>query len=310
MAARAGRKSGAAKGAVRIGVSGWNYTPWRKVFYPAGLPHRHELAYIANHFSSVEVNGTFYSLKRPEHFARWREQTPADFVFSIKGSRYITHMLKLKDVRTPLANFFAQGLLCLGAKLGPILWQFPQRFAFDAERLAAFINLLPRDTDAVRALARKHDARLKGRSALRVETHVPVRHAFEIRHESFRSPRFIQLLRHHGIALVCADTVEWPLLMDLTADFVYCRLHGSKELYVSGYDERALDRWGARVRAWARGAEPRDAYRVSPPTRPRARGRDVYVYFDNDAKVRAPADAQSLLRRIPGALKLRPARLE
>jgi uncharacterized protein YecE (DUF72 family) len=159
--------------------------------------------------------------------------------------------------------------------------------------------MLPRDTDELRALARRHDARLKGRSALRIEAPCRVRHAFEIRHESFRSPQFIRLLRKHGIALVCADTVEWPLLMDLTSDFVYCRLHGSQELYVSGYDEPALDRWGTRVRAWARGAEPRDAHRVLPRTTPRKRGRDVFLYFDNDAKVRAPADATSLLRRIP-----------
>jgi uncharacterized protein YecE (DUF72 family) len=197
-------------------------------------------------------------------------------------------------------------LLRLGAKLGPILWQFPQSLAFDVERFADFMALLPRDTDAVRALARKHDARLKGRSALRIEAHLPLRHAFEIRHESFRSPHFIRLLRRHRMALVCADTVEWPLLMDLTADFVYCRLHGSKELYVSGYDDPALDRWATRVRSWAQGTEPRDAIRVLPATPPRVSGRDVYVYFDNDAKVRAPADASSLLRRIPASLRATP----
>jgi uncharacterized protein YecE (DUF72 family) len=283
---------------IRIGISGWNYKPWRGVFYPAHLPHAGELSYAASRFQSVEVNGTFYSLKRPGDFLRWRAQTPEDFVFAIKGSRYITHMLKLKDPLPALANFFAQGLLALGPKLGPILWQFPASMRFDAERLTAFLRMLPRDTEAAQALARKHDARLNGRSHLEVDTHCKLRHAFEIRNESFRSAQFIRLLRRHRAALVCADTVEWPLLMDLTADFVYCRLHGARELYVSGYGPRALDRWSTRVRAWARGAEPRDAVRVLPATRPRARGRDVYVYFDNDAKVRAPADAGSLARKV------------
>lgn len=274
------------------------------MFYPADLPQRRELEFAASRFTSIEVNGTFYSLKRPEDFARWRDETPDQFVFAIKGSRYITHMLKLKNADTALANFFAQGLLRLGPKLGPILWQFPESLPFDADRFDAFIRMLPRDTDGLRKLARRHDARLKGRSALRIEEHSELRHAFEIRHDSFRTPEFVSLLRRHRVALVCADTVEWPLLMDLTADFVYCRLHGSQELYVSGYDEPALDRWGTRVRAWARGAEPRDAIRVMPRTSPRKRGRDVYLYFDNDAKVRAPADAQSLLRRIPSRLRV------
>jgi uncharacterized protein YecE (DUF72 family) len=286
-------------GTVHIGLSGWKYAPWRGKFYPRGLKPERELAFAASRFSSLEVNGTFYSLKRPQHFARWRDETPPGFVFAIKGSRYITHMLRLKNVQPALANFFAQGLLHLGPKLGPILWQFPPNLRFDADRFSGFIEQLPRDTDALRALARRHDSRLQGRSSLQVQAHQVVRHAIEIRHDSFRSPEFIHLLRKWGVALVCADAVEWPLLMDLTADFVYCRLHGSEELYVSGYDEEALDQWGRRVRAWARGAEPREPHRVLPPVPPAPKGRDVYLYFDNDAKVRAPADAQSLLRRVP-----------
>lgn len=285
-------------GTVRIGISGWTYRPWRGVFYPKGLAQKRELAYAAGIFPSIEINGTFYGLQRPEAFGHWRYETPDGFVFAIKGSRYITHMLKLKDVETPLANFFASGVLRLGPKLGPILWQFPPRMKFDAERFGAFLKLLPKSTAEASELARRHDARLNGRSWLTCDVDQPVRHALEIRDDSFRDPAFIALLREHGAALVCADTVEWPLLMDLTADFVYCRLHGSEQLYVSGYDDAALDRWAARVRAWARGGEPSDAERVLPPTRPLSTGRDVYVYFDNDAKVRAPADAQGLANRM------------
>jgi uncharacterized protein YecE (DUF72 family) len=284
-------------GDVRIGISGWTYAPWRGVFYPKGLAQARELAFAAESFRAIEINGTFYGLQRPESFGRWRDETPDDFVFAIKGSRFITHMMKLRDVKTPLANFLASGLLRLGPKLGPLLWQFPPRMKFEPELFDSFLGLLPRDTDEARALARRHDARLKGRSWLKSDVDQPMRHAIEIRHESFCTPAFIELLRRHKVALVCADTVKWPLLMDLTADFVYCRLHGSEELYVSGYDDAALDRWARRVRSWAHGREPRDATRVLKPTRPRARGRDVFVFFD-DAKVRAPKDAQALIARL------------
>ncbi|WP_420960220.1 DUF72 domain-containing protein [Brucella sp. IR073] len=285
-------------GTIRIGISGWTYARWRGVFYPEGLPHRRELAYAAEHFPSIEINGTFYGLQRPESFARWSEETPEDFVFAIKGSRYITHLRRLKNVETPLANFMASGLLRLGPKLGPVLWQFPPSLKFDPELFDAFLTLLPRDTDAAAELARRHDVRLEGRAFTRSHTNRPLRHALEIRHDSFRSPEFIALLRRHKVGLVVADTVEWPLLMDLTTDFVYCRLHGSEELYVSGYDDKSLDRWAARIRAWAQGREPEDAERVTAPTKPLGTGRDVYVYFDNDIKVRAPSDALALMERL------------
>jgi uncharacterized protein YecE (DUF72 family) len=294
-------------GTVRIGISGWTYAPWRGTFYPKGLAHKNELAYAAAQFASIEINGTFYGLQRPQSFARWRSETPDGFVFAIKGSRYITHMLKLREIETPLANFLASGPLRLGSKLGPILWQFPPRMKFDPELFRSFLALLPRDTDEARKLARRHDARLSGRSWLGRDVERPLRHAVEIRNESFRTPAFIELLRRYKTALVCADTVEWPLLMDLTADFVYCRLHGSEELYVSGYGDQALDRWAKRIRAWSRGNEPKDAERVMGPTRPRKSGRDVFVYFDNDAKVRAPVDARGLAKRLDirwGAFKL------
>ena len=280
-------------GKVHIGISGWTYAPWRGTFYPAKLPHKKELAYAAGLFPSIEVNGTFYGLQRPEAFGQWRSETPDDFIFAVKGSRYITHMRKLRDIEMPLANFMASGILRLGPKLGPILWQFPPQLKFDAERFRSFFALLPRDTRQAIDLARCHDGRLDDRDWLQSDVEQPVRHAVEIRHDSFRTPEFIELLREYNIALVCADTVAWPRLMDLTSDFVYCRLHGSEELYVSGYDSAALHRWAARVQAWASGEEPAHAERVLPPTEPK-HGYDVFVYFDNDVKVRAPADALSL----------------
>jgi uncharacterized protein YecE (DUF72 family) len=283
---------------VRIGISGWTYAPWRGVFYPKGLPHKRELAFAAQQFRSIEINGTFYGMQRPDAFAAWAAQVPDDFVFAVKGPRFITHMKRLLDAETPLANFIASGLLRLGPKLGPILWQFPASFRFDAARIEPFLKLLPRDTHAATRLGRKHDHRLKAPAWLKTDAERPLRHAFEIRHDSFRDRAFIDLLRHYDVALVCADTVAWPRLMDLTSDFVYCRLHGSEELYASGYDPPALDDWARRVLAWARGHEPADAERVGPKAR--TRRRDVFLYFDNDAKVRAPQDAHGLIERVAG----------
>jgi uncharacterized protein YecE (DUF72 family) len=283
-------------GTIRIGISGWRYKPWRGVFYPKGLPQKRELPYAANLFGSIEINGTFYSLQQPNAFAQWAASTPADFVFAIKGSRYITHLLRLKNVRRPLANFFASGLLRLGAKMGPILWQLPPNFKYDPGRLEEFFKLLPRDAHAAAALARRHDKRIRAAS-FKPLVEGPVRHAIEIRHVSFAVPQFIEMLRKHDVALVCADAVEWPRLMDVTSNFVYCRLHGSQELYASGYDKTSLDEWARRVVAWAKGQQPRDAEVVSPRT-PRRLLRDVFVYFDNDAKVRAPFDAQQLAMHV------------
>ena len=285
-------------GDIRIGISGWRYTPWRGVFYPPGLPQRAELAYAGGQFRSVEINGTFYSLQRPDYFAAWAVAVPDDFVFALKGPRFITHNKKLRDVVEPLANFLASGLLRLGPKLGPFLWQFPPLFRYDRSRMQAFFELLPRTTQAACALAGRHDYRVTGRCWLETDADRPLRHAIEIRHESFRDADFIELLRAYDIALVCADTVSWPLLMDVTSDFVYCRLHGSAELYVSGYDPPELEVWAERVAAWAMGEEPADAKRVIDAPGPKLPLRDVYVYFDNDAKVRAPFDALGLIERV------------
>ncbi|HEX8757721.1 MAG TPA: DUF72 domain-containing protein [Steroidobacteraceae bacterium] len=285
---------------IRIGVSGWRYAPWRGPFYPEDLPQRAELEYASRCFPSIEINGSFYSLQRPESYAQWYAQTPEGFVFSVKGGRYITHMLRLRGIEQPLANFFASGVLNLREKLGPILWQFPPNFSYDRERMERFFHLLPRDTRAASALARRRSAWMKGRVRLAIDGQMPLRHAVEVRHESFRDPSFVELLRSQRIALVIAETAgQWPMAQDVTADFIYMRLHGDKELYRSGYSDRALSRWAQRIRAWHAGSEPADAQKVSDRGPPPQGERDVYCYFDNtDVKLRAPADARSLMRKL------------
>jgi uncharacterized protein YecE (DUF72 family) len=285
-------------GKVRIGISGWRYVPWRGVFYPEKLTQKKELAYASGIFRSIEINGTFYSLQRPEYFEAWAGETPDDFVFSVKGPKFITHVRRLTDVETPVANFLASGILRLGPKLGPILWQLPPNFRFEPEKLEAFLKILPHDTESAASLARGHDKFLKGRAAVKTDSKRPLRHAIEVRHSSFAVPEFIEMLRAYDVALVCADTVEWPRMMDLTSDLMYCRLHGSEVLYASGYTDEALDQWAVRVAAWARGTEPADAERVVKSAGPKLPTRDVFVYFDNDIKVRAPFDAQSLTERV------------
>ncbi len=284
---------------MRVGISGWRYPPWRGVFYPPDLPQRDELAYASRKMATIEINGSFYSLQRPEHYAGWYEQTPAGFVFSVKGGRFITHMLELRNVEAALANFFASGIANLREKLGPFLWQLPPMLGFDAERLERFFELLPRNTDQAEALARRRNDKVKGRARLVYGDNRPLRHALEIRHPSFVDPAFVALLRKHSIALVVAETAgKWPLAEDVTSDFVYLRLHGDKRLYVSGYTPTALERWAARIRAWRDGGEPADARRIAPDVREPKQPRDVYCYFDNDAKVAAPRDAQRLARRL------------
>jgi uncharacterized protein YecE (DUF72 family) len=270
-------------GEVRVGISGWRYAGWRGRFYPPGLPQRRELEHASRLMSTIEINGSFYSLQRPTSYQAWARETPEDFLFAVKGSRYITHMLKLTGVETALANFYASGVLALGPKLGPFLWQLPPVLGFDPERLTAFVDLLPRTTTEAAELARRHDERLDGRAWTQPgdeadpTRHARLRHVLEVRHPSFDSPDVLDLLRRHDIGMVVAHTAgRWPLIEEPTSDLVYVRLHGAEELYVSGYGEEALTRWAEKVRAWA------------------ASGRDVLVYFDNDAKVHAPFDAQRL----------------
>jgi uncharacterized protein YecE (DUF72 family) len=288
-----------AQGRILIGISGWRYAPWRGVFYPEDLAQSRELAYASRMLPTIEINGSFYSLQRPEWYAQWHDDTPDGFVFAVKGPKFITHMRRLRDVHTPLANFFASGVFELRDKLGPILWQFPPQLAFDAERFDRFFEMLPRDTTAAAELAQQHDQRVAGRTSLEIDAQRPLRHAIEIRHPSYIDASFVALLRRHRIALVVADTAgKWPLLEDLTADFVYLRLHGDKELYASGYSDAALTRWAARIEAWSRGAQVPDARLASPRAAPRRARRDIYCYFDNDVKVHAPYDAAQLMRKL------------
>ncbi len=267
---------------VRIGISGWTYPGWRGSFYPKGLAHRLELAYAAERMSSIEINGSFYSLQRPTSYQRWFAETPDDFVFAVKGGRFITHMKRLVDVEVPLANFLATGVLALDHKLGPLLWQLPPTLGFDPDRMVAFLDLLPRSTSAAAELATGHDERLSADTAFtKVTGDRPLRHAVEVRHPSLATAEAVSLLRDHDVALVVADSAgRFPAVEEVTSDFVYVRLHGADELYTSGYTDQALAGWAAKVRRWL------------------AAGLDVFVYFDNDAKVRAPYDAQSLIERV------------
>lgn len=285
----------------RVGISGWRYDGWRRgKFYPTDLAQRRELEYASRIFNSIEINGSFYSLQLPSSYQRWCAETPENFLFSVKGPRYITHMKRLRDVKAPLANFFASGVLALRNKLGPILWQFPPQFQWNGEKFAEFFRLLPRDTCEASALARKHDDKLKARAFLKIDVSRPLRYAVEIRHPSFMVPEFFELLREHNIAFVFADTAgRWPYAEDLTADLVYVRLHGDKKLYVSGYGDKALDWWANRIVHWRESRQPAGAILVTLAKDQGARsGRDIFVYFDNDAKVHAPFDAQRLARRL------------
>ncbi len=267
---------------VRIGISGWRYPPWRGVFYPTGLPQRRELEYAAGRFGSIEINGSFYSLQRPSSYRRWREDTPDDFVFAVKGGRFITHLKKLAGVETALANFFASGVLALGNQLGPILWQLPPMLGYDDDRLRLFFEQLPRTTAQAADLAMHHDAKVPDdRAWTATEADRPIRHALEVRHDTFRGLAAVELLRRHDIGVVVADSAgKWPLLEHVTSDFVYVRLHGAEELYTSGYTDEALDGWATKVRSWT------------------DQGLDVFVYFDNDVKVHAPYDALALMDRL------------
>jgi uncharacterized protein YecE (DUF72 family) len=283
---------------MRIGISGWNYDDWRGRFYPKDLPKTHELQYASRRFNSIELNGSFYSLKKPENYRQWYEQTPRDFVLAVKGSRFITHNKKLHDVETPLANFFASGILRLKEKLGPVVWQFPQNFKFDAERVEGFLALLPRDTYEAARLASRHDSRMKGRSWTRADGKHLLRHAVEIRNETFLNARFVRLMRQAGAAIVFADSADWLYTEEITAGFVYLRLHGHEKTYGSRYGAVSLHRWAERIRQWRDGRQPRDASRITSRVPPRRKHRDVYVYFDNDHEAYASDDALCLARMI------------
>ncbi|HXE77747.1 MAG TPA: DUF72 domain-containing protein [Rhodanobacter sp.] len=286
---------------LRIGISGWRYPPWRGQFYPEDLPQRLELHYASRQLNSIEINGSFYSLQRPDSWRHWYRDTPRGFVFSVKAPRFITHVRRLREVEKPLANFFASGVLALGEKLGPILWQFPPSLKYDHGLFDAFLASLPKDGAAALAMARQHDTHVKYVDDLEPRRNHRLRHAIEIRHDSFKDPAFVALLRKHRAALVISDAArKWPRLQDVTGGFVYMRLHGDKVLYASGYTDAALDDWAARIRAWMGGGQPGDGKdRVSADAPPHRKSRDVYCYFDNDIKVKAPFDALKLRNRLP-----------
>jgi uncharacterized protein YecE (DUF72 family) len=283
-----------AGGKIVVGMSGWTYAPWRGTFYPRKLAQKNELRYASAMLPSIEINGTFYGLQRPKSYAAWYEQTPAGFVFSVKAARFITHIRRLREIKSPLANFLLSGVLRLNEKLGPILWQFPPNFQFDADLFEAFLAMLPHTTKDAAKLVKNCDERMKGRTWAEIDRDRPMRHAVEIRHDSFASEAFVRLLRKYRVALVCADTAgKWPMLHDVTADFVYARLHGAEELYASGYTEAALDDWAEKIRAWSNGGDAPAEHRLGPAASKRAK-RDVFVYFDNDVKVKSPFDAARL----------------
>lgn len=267
---------------VRIGVSGWTYAGWRNSFYPEKLVQKKELHYMSRSLNSIEINGTFYALQKPATYQSWFAETPDTFRFAVKAPKYITHIRRLKDVAKPLNNFLASGLLALGDKLGPILWQFPPNVMLKDDRFERFLGMLPRTTHLAAELAKNHDDKVQGRSFTTVAP-IPraVRHAFEFRHPSFLNPDFLAMLRAHDVAFVIADSgLKSPYTEELTAGFVYIRLHGQEEKYQSGYTPAAIRKWAGKIAAWS------------------AAGLDVFCYFDNDAKEAAPFNAVELIARL------------
>lgn len=261
---------------VYVGMSGWTYEGWRGGFYPKGVTQKKELEYASRQVNSLEINGTFYSLQQPTSFSKWYAETPDDFVFAVKGNQFITHIRRLKDVQEPLCNFMASGVLCLKEKLGPFLWQFPPSVTLKDDRFEKFLKLLPYDSKAAAKLAKQHTAKVEGRSYTKAHGDYEIRHAIEIRHPSFMVPEFFDLLRKHGVAFVIAHSgLKSPYSEELTADFVYARMHGQEKEFKKGYPPRFLSEWGRKVKSWKR---------------------DAYVYFDTEAKDHAPKDAAGLLK--------------
>jgi len=270
-------------GKIRIGVGGWTYEPWRGAFYPDNLPQKRELEYASRQLTSIEINGTYYGSQKPESFAKWRDETPDDFVFSLKAPRFATNRKRLATAQESVERFFASGVMQLGDKLGPINWQFMETKKFDAEDFAAFLHLLPKTVEG-RAL----------------------RHVVEVRHDSFRCPEFVALARERGVAVVVAGDSEFPQIADLTAPFVYARIMGTTERPKLGYPPKALKAWADRARAWAAGKTPVGLDSVGTSTA--AKPRDVYLYVISGHKVNNPAAAVALIAELgKGALTPPPA---
>jgi uncharacterized protein YecE (DUF72 family) len=259
---------------IRVGIGGWTFAPWRGEFYPKGLPQARELEHASRQLTSIEINGTFYSTQKPASFRKWAADTPDDFVFSLKGSRYVTHRRVLAEAGESIQRFLNSGVSELGDKLGPILWQMHPGKRFEPDDFAAFLELLPRELDG-RAL----------------------RHAVEVRHESFVAPAFVALLRQYSVAAVVVESDKHPLIADVTSDFVYARLQRTSEKEKAGYAGKALDAWAKRAQAWAKGGAPADLAPLAGPPADR-KARDVFVYMISGAKVRAPAAAMALIERL------------
>lgn len=277
---------------IRLGTAGWVFEPWRGSFYPKGLTQKQELAYAAARLGTIEINATFYSHQKPSSFAKWAAEVPDDFVFTVKGHQLVTHLKKLKDVEVPLANFFASGVLALGRKLGPFCWQLPGNLGYDADRLEAFLALLPHDVDALLALAGKADDRLKEPAFLDATGVGAIRHAIEVRHQSFAVPAFIEQLRRHNVALVTADTADWPYV-DQTADFAYLRLQGAPGMEAYTPKERSERAgWLADLAA----GRPVQAPLIAPAGS--SVPRDVFAFFVSTDKEHAPDNARAVMAEL------------
>lgn len=260
---------------IRVGMGGWSYEPWRETFYPADLPAARELSWASRQVSMIEINSTFYGSQKPATFAKWRDDTPDGFMFSVKASRYCTARRVLAESGESIDRFIHSGISELGPKLGPIVWQFAETKAFDPDDLAAFLALLPAKVDGL-----------------------PLRHVLDVRHESFLVPEYLALARRHGVATVFADSDEYPMLADVTGPFVYARLMRTQSRLKAGYAPKALDAWADAARTWQAGGEPADLPRVAPPKAGTAAPRDVFMLFIAGAKEKAPAAAQALLARL------------
>lgn len=262
-------------GRIYAGIGGWNFAPWRGVFYPKGLPHAQELRYAGEHLTSIEINSTFYGSQKPASFRKWASEVPDGFVFSLKGPRFATNRRVLAEASDSIKRFLESGITELGDRLGPLLWQFAPTKIFDEKDFGAFLQLLPQKQD--------------GRT---------LRHVVEVRHDSFCTPNFTHLLRKFNMPFVFAEHATYPAIADMTGDFVYVRLQKGEERLKNGYAPKALDAWAERARLWARGSEPNDLPRVDSAVKPAKQARDVFIYFIHEAKVRAPAAAMALIERL------------